>query len=157
MKKMLFLFFLAITSFCPGCKKDEAKDPCAGFAWLTAPTVVKLTFIDKTTGENILLAKNIDASKITITPQTDISGISTGKGYKDGVLAFHIEDYLKGEFKYSIKIDGVGTSTLAYTNEEKLLDNPCHPSTIIVHEPAITEYAYTTTRDGTWFIITVKI
>jgi hypothetical protein len=157
MKKTLLLLLLVATSLCPACKKTKQANPCDGLLAETAPAQVGLIFLDKETGENILLSKNIDSSKIIITPEERLFIGRSANTDLYGALIFHIADNQKGAFKYTINIPDVGTATLTYTNVEKQTGNVCYPTAIVVTDPVIEEYSFTAAKIGTRFIITIKI
>lgn len=148
------LILLAAITLGPGCHKSKKDTPCDGVVSEGTPTQVGLLLVDGQTGENILLAKNIDPATITIT--TDPADIPQEKGMivKDaasplnGALMFHIADTKKGVFKYKISIPNVGNTTLSYTNKEEKSDNPCRPFYINVADPVIEDHPFTLTRTG---------
>lgn len=159
MRKTLLLFLLAVISISPACKKNKQTDadPCKDLYAALEPAHVALIFIDKETGENILLSKNIDPAKVTVTPETNVRIIKDTSSNLNGALRFYIADTKKGDYKYVVNIPDVGTATLTYTNEEVETGNVCHPVAIVVNSPSIGEYSYTTVKSGTGFIITIKI
>lgn len=150
MKTTLLLFFLAVMSLSPACKKNEA-NPCEGLVGVPAPTAVVLDFVDKETGENILKTKKISTSDITITPEVGFRVDSTS-----GTLAVFIEQGKAGAYKYAIKIPSVGTTTLAYINEEVVTGNACHPTKIVVGEPIVGDDPFTVAKVSTNFVVTIK-
>jgi hypothetical protein len=158
MKKTLLLLLLAVASLFPACKKsNQADDPCAGFAWLTAPIHIGVVFVDKTSGENILISKNIDVTKITITsPETQAVGKITNLS-SAGAVMFLIEQTKKGDFKYNINIPELGTTAVTYTSVERTTGVPCHPTSITVGEPVVEGHTYTVERQSTNYIVTVKM
>lgn len=157
MKKTLFVLFLAVISLCPACKKNKQTDPCKDLYTELAPTQIGLILLDKATGENITLSKNIDPAKVTVTPDESVYLVTTANSDLYGALVFHIVDLAKGAFKYTVNIPEVGTVTLTYTNSEKETGNVCHPTAIVVNDPAIGEYPYTSKKNGNRYIITIRI
>lgn len=157
MKKMLLILLLAVVSMCSACNKSKQADPCNGFAWLTAPVKVGIIFKDKVTGENFFLSRNIDVSKITITPAETLTIQTNRNPDTYGALSFLAEQTKKGDIKYTINIPEVGALNLSHTNVEKATGTPCHPSMIIVGEPVIEGYSYTVENKDTYYIITVKM
>ncbi|WP_343690402.1 hypothetical protein [Chitinophaga sp.] len=157
MKKTLLLSLLAVMSLCAACKKHKQTDPCIGLYARIAPAQVGIVVLDKETGENILLAKNIDPAKVTVAPTERVYFVTTATSNLYGSLVFHIADTSKGAFSYNVNIPEVATFTLKYTNDEKETGNVCNPTAIVVNNPTVGEYPYTTTKEGTVFIITIKI
>jgi len=154
MKKTLLLFLLVVISLAPGCKKNE-KDPCEGLAWLTAPTTMGLFYLDKETGKNLFLEKKIDASKITVTPAVSMSINTVAGSEYYGAMILYIDQNKKGAFKYEINIPGIGTTTLAYTNEEVITQNACNPVRIVVGQPIVGNDPFTVERVSTEYRITI--
>jgi hypothetical protein len=150
MKTILLLFLLAIIGLSPACKKNEA-NPCDGLAWMIAPTAVGMIYLDKETGENILKTKKISTKDITITPEVGFRVDSTS-----GTLAVFIEQGKAGAYKYAINIPGVGTTTLAYINEEVVTGFACHPTKIVVGDPIVGDDPFTVQKVSTDFVITIK-
>lgn len=119
--------------------------------------------MDGQSGENILLAKNIDVTTIKITTEPADLPLEKGMIVKEagsplyGALMFHIADTKKGAFKYKISVPNIGSTTLSYTNSEVKTDNPCKPFYINVAEPAIEDHQFTLTRTGSRFIFKVTM
>jgi hypothetical protein len=157
MKKMLLVLLLAVVSLCPACKKNKQTDPCKDLIGELPPTQVGFILLDKETGENILLSKNIDPTKITVTPDERVYLVTNNNPQLNGAMLFHIADYEKGAFKYTVNIPDVSSFSLTYTNDEKETGNVCHPTAIVVNDLAVAEYPFTTTTNGNRFIITIKI
>lgn len=153
MQKILFLCLLAVVSLCPACKKDKAK-PCEVLYGLPEPPRVGLLFVDKETGENIILSKNIDSSKITVTPYAKVFIGRDDKAADYGAVEFYIAAAAVGPVKYTIDIPGVGMATFAYANVEKESGSPCIPARIVPTEPFILEYSFTEIKP---FLLSVKI
>ncbi|HJT75111.1 MAG TPA: hypothetical protein VJ720_13850, partial [Chitinophaga sp.] len=115
---------------------------------------VGLILIDRQTGENILLSKNIDTATITIIPEsTDVPSergiiVKEPRAPMYGSLVFHIADTKKGAFKYKINIPNVGSATLSYTNIEKESGSKCNPYYITVSDPVIEDHQFTVSREG---------
>ncbi|MGN7824845.1 hypothetical protein ACTJJB_32275 [Chitinophaga sp. 22536] len=148
------LILLTAIGLGPGCHKSKKDAPCDGVLSEGTPTQVGLTLMDGQTGENILLAKNIDVTTIKIT--TEPADLPSEKGMivKDaasplnGALMFHIADTKKGAFKYKVNVPNVGTATLSYTNKEEKTGNPCNPFYINVADPVIEDHQFTLSRTG---------
>lgn len=156
------LIFVALAYVAPGCQKSK-ENPCKDILSETPPTQVGLIFLDGQTGENILLSKNIESGAIKITPDSPDLSETTGTIVKNtnnafyGSFKFHIEDLKKGDFKYSISVPDIATTTLSYANTEEKSDNACRPYIINVHDPVIAEHQYTVTRSGTNIIIKITL
>lgn len=155
MKNTLLLFLLAVVGLSPACKKNEA-NPCEGLLGVPAPTAVVLVFLDKETGDNILLSKKITAEDITITPKVGMRLMTTVGPDSTASLVVFIEEGKEGAFKYAININGVGTTTLAYTNEEVVTGNACNPTKIVVGEPIVGDDPFTVEKVSTNFVVTIK-
>jgi hypothetical protein len=148
------LVLLGAVSVGPGCQKSKHDNPCEGVVSEGTPTQVGLVLIDGQTGENILLARNIDASTITITSDATGTASETGVIIKQsgapmyGALVFSIADTKKGTFKYSINIPAVDSTTLSYINKEEKTNNECNPYHINVTDPVIEDHQFTVSRTG---------
>lgn len=157
MKKILLLILLAVISLGPACKKNKQTDPCKGIYAAVAPAHVAIIFLDKTTGENILLSKNVDPAKITIEPKEVPYIPKTGSPDIYGALVFYIEDTNEGAFRYVINVPDIPAMTLTFINKKMETGNPCHPVQITATELAIEGYSSTLTTAGNRYIMTVKI
>ncbi|MBC9934136.1 hypothetical protein [Chitinophaga qingshengii] len=146
------LILLAAISLGPGCHKSKQSDPCDGVVSEGMPTQAALILMDGQTGENILSAKNIDATTISITTEPADLPLEKGMIVKEaasplnGALMFHIADTKKGAFKYKVTIPNVGSTTLSYINKEEKTNNPCNPLYINVADPVIEDHQFTLTR-----------
>ena len=147
----------------PGCQKSKQSNPCEGVVSEGMPMMAGLVLIDKQTGENILLSKNIDSSTITITQEgTNVPAeqaviVKNSGSPMYGALVFHITDTKKGAFKYKINIPDVGSTTLSYTNTEEESDNACNPHYISVNDPVIEDHEFTLTRSNSRLIFKITL
>jgi hypothetical protein len=173
MKKRHWTLFYSKTFYYPlliaivfvaglGCKKTTASDPCDGVLNEGMPTQVGLVFVDKQTGENMLLSKNIDTAAITITPEPDPQFkrgmiVNQPGSPMHGALAFTIADTKEGLFKYKVDIAGLGNATLSYTNKMEKSDNKCRPYYINITEPAIEEHSFTLSRTNYRLVFKVML
>ncbi|WP_315822344.1 hypothetical protein [Paraflavitalea speifideaquila] len=159
----LLLVLLGAVSWAPGCKKSTSSNPCEDLLSEGMPTQLGLVFVDKQTGANILLSKNIDAATITITSAP--AGVAAERGVivKEinspmyGSLLFPIADTKQGSFKYTINIPQVGTTTLSYTNKEVKSDNPCKPYYISVTDPVIEDHPFTVSRVNSRLVFKITL
>ncbi|WP_217604481.1 hypothetical protein [Chitinophaga sp. GbtcB8] len=157
------LILLGVVSFGSGCQKSKQSNPCEGVLSEGMPTQVGLVFVDGQTGENILLAKNIDTATITITPEpADLPSeqgviIKQSGSPMHGSLMFHIADTKKGAFKYRINIPTVGSATLSYINEEVRSDNECNPYYIRVTDPVIEDHEFTVSRINSRLVFKITL
>lgn len=162
-KKLYYPLLMAIVFVAGlGCKKTAESDPCDGVLNEGMPTQVGLVFVDKQTGENILLSKKIDTSAVTITPEPDAQlkrGVIVNQpgSPMHGALAFTIADTKEGLFKYKIDIDGLTGATLSYTNKMEKSDNKCKPYYINITEPAIEEHPFTLSRTNFRLVFKVML
>jgi hypothetical protein len=154
------LIFIALVFAAPGCDKSN-QTPCENNE--APPVQVGLIFLDKQTGENILLSKNIESGTIKITldssevPETTGTIVTSAGSDLYGSLKFHIEDLKKGNFKYTVSIPDVTTTRLSYNNTEEKTDNRCKPYVIKIEDPVIAEHQYTVQRLGTNIIIKITL
>lgn len=157
------LILLTAITLGPGCHKSKQANPCDGVVSEGTPTQVALILKDGQTGDNILLAKNIDATTITITTEPADLPLEKGMIVKEaasplnGALIFHIADTKKGAFKYKVTIPNVGNTTLSYTNKEQKTDNPCNPFYINVADPVIEDHQFSLTRTDSRLVFKVTM
>jgi len=164
-KKFFYLplILLGVASFGWGCHKSKQSNPCEGVLNEGTPTQVGLIFLDKQTGENILLAKNIDTATITITSEpADLPPVKGAIAKQAGSpmygsLVFHIADTKKGAFKYKINIPTVGSTTVSYTNKEVKSDNACKPYYIVVTDPVIEDHPFTLSQTSYRLVFKVTL
>lgn len=153
------LIFLLAIGLGSGCKKSSEKNPCDDVLSEGMPTLAVLTLLDKQTGANILLSKNIDTSAITITPAP--LDLKRGMIVKEsgapmyGALVIPVSDMKEGTFKYKIDIADVGTVTLSHTNRKEKSNSICNPYYISVTDPEIEDHPFTISR--TAFRLTFEI
>lgn len=155
------LILLLVAGFGAGCKKSSQKNPCEGVLSEGMPAQAALIFLDKQTGENILLSKSIDTSAITITPAP--SGLKGGVIVKQagsplyGALVMPVADTKEGVFKYQIDIANVGSVTLSHINKKEKSNNICNPYYISITEPAIENHPFTVSRSGSRLMFEIKL
>jgi hypothetical protein len=155
------LILLGTVNFLPGCQKKSRL--CDDIVSEGTPTQVGLTLIDRQTGENILLSKNVDPTTIKITSET--TGVPAEQGMivtqsgapLYGALVFNIADTKKGAFKYKISIPNVDTATLSYSNREENSNSPCSPTYIVVGDPVIEDHQFTLTRTADRLLFKVTL
>ncbi|WP_142685399.1 hypothetical protein [Chitinophaga polysaccharea] len=157
----LSLILLLATVLGAGCKKSSQKNPCEDVLSEGMPAQAALILLDKQTGENILLSKNIDTSAITITPAPPSlrGGVivkQTGSPMY-GALVIPVTDTKEGVFKYRIDIANVGSITLSHTNRKEKSDNICNPYYISITEPAIEDHPFTVSRTGSRLMFEIKL
>lgn len=155
------LILLLAVSLGAGCNKSSQKNPCEGVLSEGMPTQAALIFLDKQTGENILLSKGIDTSAITITPAP--LGLKGGVIVKQtgsplyGALVMPVADTKEGVYKYQVDITNVGSITLSHINKKEKSDNICNPYYISITEPAIENHPFTVSRSGSRLIFEIKL
>src|SRR6478735_11476846 len=145
------LIALAILAF--GCKKKSspADDPCNDLVNESAPTKIMVKFIDKTTGLDLIISKQIKASDISVANK------NTGKDFPNwqlmnqsgispynGMLQLSVFDESAAQYNYQIKVNGYVTLTLAYAVTKTATNDRCKPFAYPVSDIKITDHAFTT-------------
>lgn len=156
----IILLFVATIA----CKKAHKSDMCEDVIGGLPPTEIGLVFIDSNTGENILLAKNIDPATIIVT-QESTKLTESSRFAKDtaspfyGILLIHLADSPKGVFRYNVRVPDVTTTTVSYTNVEKEngVPNACHSTYLQATDPTIVGQSYTVTKINSRTVITISL
>nr|WP_232325425.1 hypothetical protein [Pedobacter panaciterrae] len=144
----LILFTLALMF--GGCKKKESfVNPCDGLMNETPPTKIIVKFVDKETGQNLILNNDIKVSDINIINAT------TGKPFVNwgifneaassplnGTLQFSVFHETAGQYPYQIKLAKLATVTLTYTVSKTATDSPCKPVAYPISDIMITDHAF---------------
>lgn len=142
---------LLISVFAAGCRKEQAtQNPCEGLLNESPPTVIILKFVEKATGQNLILSKNLQNSDLSITNSTtkqtfanwSISNNPTSTAPLNGTLQLSIFNENPGEYQYKVKIKDLAAITLAYKVTKTATDNPCKPYSYPVGEIKITDQAF---------------
>ena len=150
--RSLFPLLFSITIFITGCqKKDPSGNPCDGLMNEAPPTKIMVKFVEKGTGQNLILSKNIKTSDITVV------NINTGKPFDNwaimsngssaspfyGMLQFSVFHETAGQYPYQIKLGDLGTATLAYTVSKTATGNACKPEAFPVSGIKIADHSFT--------------
>jgi hypothetical protein len=145
------LTLLTIAILAGGCKKKgSAADPCDGLLNETPPSMIMVKFVDKTTGQNLIVSNNIKASDITVINN------NTGKEFVNwrivsqgatspynGMLQFSIFHETADQYPYQIKLEGVGRATIAYTVSKVATNNLCKPTAYPISNIKIIDHPFT--------------
>jgi hypothetical protein len=145
------LILLTIAILAGGCKKKEsAANPCDGLLNEMPPAMIMVKFVDKATGQNLIVSSQIKASDITvINNQTGREFANwrifnqAGTAPYNGMLQFAVFHETAGQYSYQIKVNGFGTVTLAYTVSKVATDNPCNPVAFPFSDIKITDHVFT--------------
>lgn len=131
------------------CQKTST-NPCDGLLNESPPENIFVKFIDKQTGDNLIIANNLDTDDIKVTIG------QTGDLYKGwrinnnlssssplyGVVRFTIFHQTAGDYPYKIQVGNLGTVTLSYTVKEVETDNPCKRYTYPLKDIKITDHPF---------------
>jgi hypothetical protein len=149
--RSLFVAILTIAIMAGGCKKkDSSANPCDGLVNETPPTSIMVMLVEKTTGENLILSKKIQAADITVINTNSgkpfeswgVVKESTGSPF-NGALKFSVFDQTAGQYGYQVNLGALGTVTLAYTISKTATNDPCKPTAYPVSEIKITDHSFT--------------
>ncbi|UYQ95710.1 hypothetical protein MKQ68_11415 [Chitinophaga horti] len=155
------LLLLAI-SLATGCDKED-KDPCRDLLNEGMPTQVAFKFLDKQTGENLLLTRNIDTAGVTISPLPIDAGAKRGVIVKqanhpmEGCLVFTVSEAVEGPVNYKIDIEGIGATNVSYNNKREAGDSPCRPFVIRIKDMQVTDHEFTLDRTTFRYVFTIRL
>lgn len=150
--RSVFPLLFAFAIMTGGCqKKDSSGNPCDGLMNETPPTKIMVKFVDKGTGQNLILSKNLQASDINVV------NTNTGKPFVNwgvvsseastsplnGTLQISVFHETAGQYPYQIKVGNLGMATLAYTVSKTVTNNPCKPEAYPISEIKITDHPFT--------------
>lgn len=148
--RLLIAFILIFATFLTACsKKNKEVIDCNSIVAETGPTNIVLKFTDKTTGENLILSKNIIDADVTVTDKQTgnvqknwrIAKSNADGSPINGTLGFAIFGETAGVYNYQITIKDVGSAILSYTiTKEK--GSVCRPFYYPVKDVKITDSEY---------------
>ncbi|MCD8740251.1 hypothetical protein LT679_06515 [Mucilaginibacter roseus] len=149
-KRLHFAFALILAVILVACsKKDKEVIDCSTLAGQWAPPRILLKFTDKTTGENLILTKNIVDADVTVTDKQTgnpvknwrIANPETTDPISNGTIGFSVILEEAGVFNYEVAIKNVGSAVLSYTvTKEK--GSTCIPFYYRVSKMEITDREY---------------
>jgi hypothetical protein len=141
-----------------GCqKKNSSADPCEGLMNESPPTNISIKFVDKVTGQNLILSKNLQIIDVTVVSTNTgepfnnwgLVKIETSESPLNGTLRFSVFHETAGQYPYKIKLGDLGVVTLAYTVSKTATNNPCKPEAFPISDIKITDHAFSLlTHDG---------
>lgn len=149
--RSLFPLLVTFVIIAGGCqKKDSSGNPCDGLMNESPPTNILVKFMDKGTGQNLILNKNLQTSDITVVNTATGKPLvnwavrnETSTSPLTGTLQFSFFHETAGQYFYQIKLRSFGTVTLAYTVSKTATDNPCKPEAYPISEIRITDHPFT--------------
>lgn len=145
------LLILTLIFACLGfsCQKNEAaSDPCEGLLNESQPKIAGILFVDKETGENIIVTNNLDTTDIKVA--FDHNGTS----YKDYQIVHHAETspingavvfYVPEKediYLFNIQVGDFGTVKFSYTVSEEENDDKCRPHVYPVSDVKTVNYPF---------------
>ena len=148
--RSFFFIFIIIAALISGCqKKDATGNPCDGLLNESPPTKIMVQFLDKLTGQNLILSKNLKADDVTvIDPGTGkpFAGwvVSSGMSSSpfNGSVQFSVFHETAGNYSYQITLADLGTVTMTYTVSKTVTGDPCKPNAYPVSDIKISDHAY---------------
>lgn len=125
------------------CKKVE-KNPCEGLLNEAPPKQIGLVFINKETGENMIVANSLDtaAIKITGTLSPFKMIINDNRSPLNGMLVFTIPETGDGNYVLSIAIADFETVELAYSISKMESNDVCKPYYYSMSDIQITNHPF---------------
>jgi hypothetical protein len=146
------------------CQKTRT-NPCEGLLNESPPKYVFVRFIDKQTGDNLIVTNNLDADDIKVTIG------QTGELYKNweisnnypsssplyGLVGFTVFQETAGNYPYKIQVGDLGTVTLSYTIDEVKSDSPCKRYYYPMKDIKITDHPFELLKYGDKNILVVAL
>lgn len=134
-----------------GCKKKESSgNPCDGLLNESPPTKIMVKFVDKATGQNLILSKNLKSSNFTVVSVETAKPVAGWRVVSEmstspfnGVLELSLFHETAARYEYQIKLESIGTATLAYTVSKTATNNPCKPHAYPISDIKITDHSFT--------------
>lgn len=131
-------------------KKDNSNNPCEGLLNESPPTTILLKFIDKSTGENLILSKDIKESDVSVIYKKTNEVVKNWRIMKsepsnsltNGTLGLTVFHETEGEYPYQIQLGNAASATLSYTITKKKSDNPCKPYYFPMSDIKITDHTF---------------
>jgi len=150
LRPLLALTILAVLAV--SCrKKDQSGNLCDGVLNESPPTTISLKFIDKTTGENLLITKDIKDNDVSVTDKLNNQEIKNWRIFKPdsttsplhGTLQLKVFQETEGQYPYLIQLGSIGNATLSYTISKKETGNPCKQFYFPISDIKITDRPFT--------------
>ena len=150
--RSLFPLLFTFAIIAGGCQeKDSSGNPCEGLMNEAPPAKITVKFVDKATGQNLILSKKLQASDITVVNTNTgkpfvnwgVSSSETSTSPLNGTLQFSVFHETAGQYPYQIKVGDLGTATLAYTVSKTATNDPCKPEAYPISEIKITDHPFT--------------
>lgn len=146
----ILLLLITLSILAGGCKKKESvANPCDGLLNESPPVKILVRFIDKATGQNLILSKSLKASDFTIMNEETTKPFVNWRVVSEmsispfnGVLELSVFHETAAQFLYQIKLENIGTVTLAYTVSKTATNNPCKPHAYPISDIKITDHSF---------------
>lgn len=158
MKPYLFLLFaFLLTAIFSGCKKKESNaSPCNGLINESPPVNISVQFVERSSGQNIILNDNIQTEDIKVT---DIKSGKTLDNWRlikeanaikpgNGAVLFTIFNETPGKYFYEIKLKNNVAATLTYAVSKAINDDKCRPVVYRMSEIGISDRPFTQLSEG---------
>ena len=153
MKTILRLFILLLfplSTIFSGCTKDNDSGLTCPNSYLSiAQQVIHLKFVDKQTGENLVLKNGLQKEDIQIRDvqgdkviNTWIMGRSMLDGTYDGSIEIRPLPQQAGKFTYQIKLGELATTTLNFSMVFQKKSDPCGFDYYKPTEVSVSGHAY---------------
>jgi hypothetical protein len=149
--RSIFALIILFSVLAGGCKKKNIPNPCEGLLNEAPPRKIMLKLVEKATGNNLVLTKDLKASDFTITnAETNkpfinwrIVSNTSGASPLNGVLELSVFHETAAQHHYQIKVEHIGTATLAYTVSKTATNDQCKPFSYPISELKITDHPFT--------------
>lgn len=131
---ILFALAMFVALLAPSCQKTEVEeDPCAGLIGDVSPISLYVKFVDKETGEDLIVANGLDREDINITiGQTgepfelwSIYHHETPSPLNGAIQLTIIPHTEEGDYRYIIQAGDLVTATFSTTVDKVENDGPC--------------------------------
>ena len=146
------------------CQKTTTNS-CEGVLNESPPKYVFVKFIDKHTGDNLIIANNLDADDVKVTIG------ETGELYKNweisnnypstsplyGLVGFTVFHEKAGDYPYKIQVGDLGTVTLSYTVNQVESDSPCKRYAYPLKDIEIVDHPFELLKYGDKNILVVAL
>lgn len=127
----LFMLILLVTYLEFSCKKAE-RSPCEGLLNESQPKQIGFVFINKQTGENIIIANKLDTAVIKIRSANIVKSypkmiINNDRNPLNGTLILIIPETGEGDYPFSIDVANFGRVELSYSINQIKSNDICKP------------------------------
>lgn len=137
----LFAMLVLFASLMFSCKKTE-KDPCEGLLSEGPLKKIGVIFVDKETGENLIISNNLDTGDVKFTPHMHRQIVRQNQSPLYGAVMLQFFEEKVGDYILNIQVGDFGTVKLSYTVSKVKTGDICRPHYYPLGDVKIVDYPF---------------